>query len=121
MALGVGIEANHGWVRKRPDGTRANCGGPTLCAVCRLEQHELDDLMAQVGLADLKSGDAVLFDVGHCGRCGERHGEMVFARLSRPIQSVHAVAYTHWAQCPRTGEPLVATLLMNTLSGEDRV
>lgn len=27
----------HGWVRPRPDGGRARCGGPAICTVCALE------------------------------------------------------------------------------------
>lgn len=27
----------HGWVTPNPDGSKARCGGPTLCDVCRRE------------------------------------------------------------------------------------
>lgn len=32
---------SHGHVIPNPDGTRARCGGPTLCAICALELANL--------------------------------------------------------------------------------
>lgn len=32
----------HGWLRRRPDGAKARCGGPALCRVCA---KELADMM----------------------------------------------------------------------------
>lgn len=32
---------SHGHVAKRPDGVLARCGGPALCATCKLEEKYL--------------------------------------------------------------------------------
>jgi hypothetical protein len=29
--------AGHGWVRPNPDGSRARCGGPSVCSACTQE------------------------------------------------------------------------------------
>lgn len=31
------LNTGHGWVRPRPDGVKARCGGPNMCAVCARE------------------------------------------------------------------------------------
>jgi hypothetical protein len=31
------VNTGHGWVRSRPDGYKARCGGPAICSQCALE------------------------------------------------------------------------------------
>jgi len=40
-------------------------------------------------------------DVKRCARCGQNHNALVFHRLTNPS------AYTHWAMCPITNEPIL--------------
>lgn len=35
------LNTGHGWVRPRPDGVHARCGGPKLCPECAHEEREL--------------------------------------------------------------------------------
>jgi hypothetical protein len=38
-AVGAGL--GHGWVRPRPDGAMARCGGPAICSLCKAEAEAL--------------------------------------------------------------------------------
>jgi len=40
-AAAVGDVRGHGWVRPRPDGAKARCGGPAICSVCKAEAEAL--------------------------------------------------------------------------------
>ena len=40
----AGTNTGHGHVWARPDGVKARCGGPALCADCAM-----DDVMSRVG------------------------------------------------------------------------
>lgn len=44
-------------------------------------------------------------DLRVCPRCGEEHKALIFAKFTRPA-FMGGVAYTYWAQCPHTKEPL---------------
>jgi hypothetical protein len=37
----------HGHVRPRPDGVKARCGGPAMCAVCAREQRDMTTAATQ--------------------------------------------------------------------------
>jgi hypothetical protein len=37
----VGAWLGHGWVRPRPDGAKARCGGPAICPTCAVEAQQL--------------------------------------------------------------------------------
>jgi hypothetical protein len=41
--------------------------------------------------------------ITNCARCGGDHPDLVFTKLARPILD----EYTHWAACPKTGEPVI--------------
>lgn len=36
----------HGWVTPNPDGSKARCGGPTLCSVCQQELRAKQEFQA---------------------------------------------------------------------------
>jgi hypothetical protein len=38
----VGDNTGHGWVRLRPDGANARCGGPAICTECAKEEAALN-------------------------------------------------------------------------------
>jgi hypothetical protein len=51
--------------------------------------------------------------VSNCARCGGTHENLKFTQLSGgPIGD----QYTHWATCPKTGEPIA--LLITMQNGE---
>lgn len=33
----------HGWVRPRPDGAKARCGGPAICRECAIDAAQMSD------------------------------------------------------------------------------
>lgn len=45
--------------------------------------------------------------IGFCARCGEDHDVDVFVLHTAPPNEPPA---THWATCPRTGEPILVTV-----------
>lgn len=45
-----GMNVGHGHVFKRPDGHKARCGGPGLCAVCSKDQARKGQLKAAAGV-----------------------------------------------------------------------
>lgn len=52
--------SGHGHVRPRPDGVRARCGGPAICAVCQREQAREDDRVRKMqGYEPLAEGEIV--------------------------------------------------------------
>lgn len=52
----------HGWVLPRPDGTKANCGGPNVCRVCLLEKLVYSQTQQTVIIEamNIKPGDQIL-------------------------------------------------------------
>lgn len=45
-----------------------------------------------------------------CPRCGEAHPMLRFSALARPSTPINrpdAIPYTHWAECPKTWEPIL--------------
>ena len=44
--------------------------------------------------------------VGHCARCGKTHHNIMFKKFKVP-----ALAWTHWASCPKTKEPILMQLV----------
>ena len=44
---------------------------------------------------------------GKCPRCGERHENLHFEPLKKPVITDLKDKYTHWALCPKTGEPII--------------
>lgn len=49
----------------------------------------------------------LFIDVRGCARCGSDHASLPFLRLQRPMEDNDGVAWTHWATCPTTGEPIL--------------
>ena len=47
----------------------------------------------------------IRFDVVNCARCGGEHPGMMFHELAVPARD-----YSHWAACPKTGEPIMMTM-----------
>lgn len=47
------LNTGHGWVRPRPDGVHARCGGPKLCPECAHEERELAGLAQPKPTAEL--------------------------------------------------------------------
>lgn len=45
-------------------------------------------------------------NLSNCPRCGGDHEKLELFRFDRPIAV--APRYTHWGECPATGEPLIA-------------
>jgi len=41
-----------------------------------------------------------------CARCGGDHDDLTYRPFSRPIPDVDG-AFTHWASCPETGDPIL--------------
>lgn len=52
-------------------------------------------------------GPLVTMDVNGCARCGTGHKEIGFRRFTNPLLAPGAAAMTHWAPCPKTGEPIL--------------
>lgn len=53
------------------------------------------------------TGEPFTIDLHGCARCdGDGHPGIEFQPLTRPIEA-EGVAFTHWAPCPSTGEPIV--------------
>jgi 2'-5' RNA ligase len=46
-------------------------------------------------------------DIGSCARCGDDHTGLRFALLGRPVSQADGSAFTHWAPCPNTGQPIM--------------
>lgn len=62
QALDAMAVGGHGWVLPRPDGSKANCGGPMMCRECSLESALLrvqDRVVIWEGF-NLKPGDRLL-------------------------------------------------------------
>jgi hypothetical protein len=49
----------------------------------------------------------VIVDVRGCARCGAEHDGLTFTKLRRPAVVNAKVVFTHWAACPRNGEPIL--------------
>lgn len=58
----------HGWIRPRPDGRVAKCGGPTICRDCGLEAvAEVERLRLAIEDLGRLTDTCVQADTGH--RC----------------------------------------------------
>jgi hypothetical protein len=60
--------------------------------------------------AKLTQPTIIVNQIAGCARCGETHADLSFALLQRPIEEHfvgNRVQYTHWAPCPKTGEPVL--------------
>lgn len=95
----------HGHVLKRPDGQKADCGGPATCPQCRREWarhygHPYDPAPVPAPPPD---GRTII--IPRCTRCDESHSQLPVKPLSRPFQ-----VFTHWATCPTTGDPILLLL-----------
>lgn len=63
------------------------------------------------GSAGLSAREEIKTSIPQCPRCGERHGEMVFSRLDRPVYfAARDVVWSHWAPCPELTEPIILRL-----------
>jgi len=48
----------------------------------------------------------VALELSSCPRCGQDHGRVAFRHLERSNPS-----HTHWAICPKTGEPVMLVIM----------
>jgi len=56
----------------------------------------------------LAIGDRYMaIDVRRCVRCGLDHPGLGFHKLLQPSIHQDGTAWTHWAWCPTTGEPIM--------------
>lgn len=46
-------------------------------------------------------------EIRGCSRCDGVHGETLFLPLKNPITRGGKVTHTHWAPCPKLGEPIL--------------
>lgn len=54
-----------------------------------------------------KAGDNFIIDLKKCSRCGGKHENIVFERLTNPITMNVEKEFTHYTLCPETHEPLL--------------
>jgi len=47
-------------------------------------------------------GNHTVSKLTHCARCDQTHFDLIFKPFTRPCE-----AYTHFAICPVTGEPIL--------------
>jgi hypothetical protein len=90
----------HGHVTPNPDGSKARCGGPRICAVCAREAAPLPASAYQAIMISEREG------VSGCARCGGTHGHLDWKPFARPVPS-DAGQYTAWAMCPTSGDPIM--------------
>ena len=56
-------------------------------------------------------------DVGRCARCGDDHAKVEFKPFTNPPESgpgFTAIAFSHWASCPKNGEPILLFISQGT-------
>lgn len=70
MPGGPGLNAGHGHVYPRPDGTRARCGGPALCGSCKKDQRRRDQELFDSAPGLIRVGDELLGEELHRLRYG---------------------------------------------------
>jgi hypothetical protein len=46
-----------------------------------------------------------------CARCGEAHEKVVFSEMRRPVKIAEEIIFTHWGECPTTGDPILLRYL----------
>lgn len=51
-----------------------------------------------------------LINIKACARCGGDHAELEFAPFTLPL-IIGPFARTHWALCPKTGEPIIVNVI----------
>ena len=56
------MKDSHGWVLPRPDGTKATCGGPTMCRICNMEKllFSTHDRVTVMEGFNIRPGDKIL-------------------------------------------------------------
>lgn len=47
--------------------------------------------------------------IGNCARCKRNHKNLRFERLTHPVFQGKDI-YTHWAPCPRNGQPILMAI-----------
>lgn len=52
-------------------------------------------------------GELVISNIENCARCGGTHKQLKFELLQRPIVDDAGVAYSYWALCPVTKQPVL--------------
>jgi hypothetical protein len=63
---------------------------------------------------DTDTGEFVTIAVNQCARCGENHPPLSFKRAYlTPDDSPGILAWTHWALCPTTGDPILMIVVNN--------
>lgn len=50
-----------------------------------------------------------IVDITNCARCGEDHAAVERHEFTQPM-NIMGVGFTHWASCPKNGEPIIIFL-----------
>lgn len=71
-----------------------------------ISNKDIDDVMH---VPQRKEDRYIVVDVSNCARCGHRHRNLSFKRLTIPMiqEYLGNVAYTHFCICPQNHEPLL--------------
>lgn len=92
----------HGHVTPNPDGSKARCGGPSICRVCALEAGQLP--------RPVLSADEILNEssgLAGCARCSGDHKRLTWKRFDRPVEVSERERIIQWAMCPTSGDPIL--------------
>ena len=61
---------------------------------------------------DITSTDRQMtMDVNGCPRCGNNHKDVVFLKLTRPIEDSDGTQWTYFALCPSKTEPILLKII----------
>lgn len=105
----------HGHVIPNADGSKARCGGPSICSQCAREFAAHGG--GGAGVVKLPEGEtpATAYQsqmiaehegVAGCARCGGTHENLDWKAFGNSPPS-DAGKYTAWAACPVTGDPIL--------------
>ena len=56
-------------------------------------------------------GKQMTIDVNGCPRCGINHDDVVFYKLTKPIEDSDGTQWTYFALCPSKTEPILLKII----------